>query len=79
MYYLCPWCECYFEVVAMNCRVFRHAMYRLPRHRTNTQLVEPHMREDRMRCLLRYGVVIGCGNPLRIQPDGSVVKATWDS
>lgn len=59
---LCPHCATLFEVTPadMNCRIFRHAVFRHSGH-----FVPPHASRAQCRAWVKHHQVWGCGGPLR--------------
>lgn len=54
----CPWCNCYFEIVGLNCGIFRHAQY------FDGSFVDPHA--DKITCENLKNKVYGCLNPVKV-------------
>jgi len=60
---ICPHCQCEVEILAINCAIFRHAVFK----GTGAQL-NPHASKQECDSLLQQGQIYGCGKPFRIQP-----------
>lgn len=74
----CPWCACKFQVeqADVHCGIFRHAQFK------SGEFVDPHMPQPSMQQLLKFGVVNGCGNPIRMtsfEGKWKVEKCAWTS
>ena len=57
---VCPHCDCLVEIEAMNCGIFRHAVFK-----HNGQPVPPHASLQDCEVWLRMDIVYGCGKPFQ--------------
>ncbi len=65
-YVTCPHCDCFVEIVAVNCAIFRHGVYKATKEQVN-----PHASKEVCDALVASGQIEGCGRPFRIfQEDG---------
>ena len=57
----CPHCQCYIFIEKLNCRIFRHGVFKL-----SGQQIPPHL--DKVECdkLISEQRIYGCGKPFRI-------------
>jgi hypothetical protein len=58
----CPHCDMCIEVVKLNCRIFRHGVYK----RTGKQ-IPPHLDKPTCDSLFETGQIYGCGKPFKIE------------
>ena len=63
----CPHCMEWTQVHKndINCRIFRHAVYR-----SNGQPINPHTKKEICDLLRLTNKIFGCGKPFRLVPDG---------
>lgn len=59
--YKCPHCNGSIIVSKMNCRIFRHAIYK-----KNGKQVNPHMSKKELDTLIEHKLIYGCGKPFKI-------------
>ena len=57
----CPHCHCQILIEAINCRIFRHAVYK-----HNGEPINPHASEDECNRLVEEDRVLGCAKPFRL-------------
>ena len=56
----------------LNCRIYRHALYKTGRQ------VSPHAKKERIEKLLREGKIIGCGMPFKFNDfTKNIEKCDW--
>ena len=57
----CPHCQCYIFIEKLNCRIFRHGVFKL-----SGQQIPPHL--DKVECdkLISEQRIYGCGKPFKI-------------
>ena len=67
----CPHCECEVEIVELNCRIFRHGVFK-----ASGAQVNPHAPKAECDELFEKNMIYGCGKPLRIKEteNGYVVE-----
>jgi hypothetical protein len=58
---LCPHCNCYVEILELNCKIFRHGIYK-----KNYQQINPHTSKIECDKLLLNNEIYGCGKPFYI-------------
>lgn len=57
----CPHCGEYVEIIELNCRIFRHGVYK-----KNMTQINPHMPQPECEALVKADEIYGCGKPFRI-------------
>ena len=57
----CPHCNDQVLIQELNCRIFRHAIYK-----TNLSQICPHSPKDICDSLLQNGEIYGCGKPFMV-------------
>lgn len=62
--YECPHCGGTILVTSMNCRIFRHAVYK-----NSGKQVGPHTKNKFIKKLINDDKIIGCGGQFRIVND----------
>ncbi len=67
--FTCPNCNILVEIAALNCGVFRCAVYK-----SDGMQVDPHL--SRAECEALGDTIYGCGNPFQII-NGRIVKFGW--
>jgi len=63
----CPHCHEPIEIVALNCGIFRHGYLTSTRQQLNS-----HATKEIIATYRETGVLIGCGEPFRVNEDHSV-------
>lgn len=62
----CPHCNCLVEILELNCRIFRHGVYK-----ENGLQVCPHAPKELCNTLSAESRIHGCGKPFRVvEKDG---------
>ena len=63
----CPHCLLMFVVESkdLNCRVFRHGVYR-----SSLKQINPHLKKDECDRLRANSLIYGCGKPFKLVPSG---------
>ena len=71
----CPHCNCITYIEHINCRIFRHAVYK----HTN-EPIPPHSPQKVCEMLVEEGRVWGCGKPFKLEPqeNGEFVAVVCD-
>lgn len=72
----CLWCKQYFSVPvsALNCKIFRHAYYRIGSSEWQLgDLVNPHASKDTIESLKKQNKILGCGGAMYY--DGTILRA----
>ena len=64
MYISCPHCEQIFEIIEINCGIFRCGVY----ISTNEQ-INPHLGKEDCDQLVKNNLIYGCGKPFQIVAD----------
>ena len=64
---ICPHCNEYIEILEINCRIFRHAVYK-----SNYQQINPHSPKEVCIKLKEDDLIYGCGKPFMIKEDNIV-------
>ena len=61
----CPHCECNVEIEQVNCRIFRHAVFK------NTGMqVPPHSPQNECDYWITEDRVYGCAKPFKLYEEG---------
>lgn len=58
---LCPHCGDYVEILELNCRIFRHGVYK-----KNMTQINPHMPRPDCEALITNNEIYGCGKPFKV-------------
>ncbi len=61
----CPWCECPVIIEELNCKIFRHAYYKI-----TFQQIGPHMSKEDIDILQEKDLLVGCGFPFCVNQKG---------
>jgi hypothetical protein len=61
LYIECPHCQYIILIEDINCRIFRHAVYK-----DTFEPVNPHASEEECKRLLSSDAVIGCCKPFKL-------------
>lgn len=67
----CPHCNEYVWIEQLNCRIFRHAVFK------TGSPVHPHSTQSECELFLEKGLVYGCAKPFQILDTGEVVKCDY--
>ena len=67
MIVICPHCERYIEILAINCGIFRCGVFK-----DNLQQINPHLSKIECKKLCSSDTIIGCSKPFRVLVDGTV-------
>ena len=66
----CPYCSDIVIIEKLNCKIFRHAIYK------NTfKQINPHMNKKKCDDLFEQKKIYGCGKPFKIIIDNDIYKA----
>ena len=70
--FTCPHCQGSVIVQhnELNCRIFRHGIYK-----HNGEQMHPHTPREECDRLAQQGLIIGCGQPFRVDGDGAAAVA----
>lgn len=71
MYVTCPHCDGEVEIVELNCKIFRHSVYK-----KDGKQVDPHASKELCDQLIKEGSIYGCGKPFKIV-DNKAVKCEY--
>jgi len=66
----CPHCACQVEIVAVNCAIFRHGIYK-----ESGQQVNPHAPKSECDRLSEQNLIYGCGKAFRLIQQNNEYKA----
>jgi hypothetical protein len=66
----CPHCNQGILIEQLNCRIFRHAVYK-----NNMQSIPPHSTKEECDRLFESGQVYGCTKPFRVEGEGDTIFA----
>jgi hypothetical protein len=64
----CPHCKEPIIIDQLNCRIFRHGMFKY-----NFEQIPPHSSKPDCDRFVTDNLIFGCGKPFKIEPDGQVV------
>jgi hypothetical protein len=59
----CPHCQQAFEILEINCRIFRCGVYK-----KNYEQIPPHLPKQQCDELAKNEAIIGCGKPFELVP-----------
>ena len=60
----CPHCGIYTELIKLNCRIFRHGVFK-----SNGKQIDPHCKKELCDKYVRDDLIFGCGKPFKIVED----------
>ena len=66
---ICPHCNEPVIISKLNCKIFRHGVYK-----TTLKQVNPHMSEDKLNTLINSNKIYGCGKPFKIIEENGKYK-----
>jgi DNA-directed RNA polymerase subunit RPC12/RpoP len=58
---ICPHCNSQIEILELNCKIFRHGVYK-----KNHQQINPHASKSECDYLAQNDLIYGCGKPFQI-------------
>lgn len=58
---MCPHCDHLIEIVQLNCKIFRHGVYKKGYKQMN-----PHAPKNVCDHAVKKGLIYGCGKPFRV-------------
>lgn len=61
---VCPHCEKYVEILELNCKIFRHGIYK-----KDYAQINPHLPKNICDFLTDNELIYGCGKPFMIVDD----------
>jgi hypothetical protein len=61
MIFECPHCQELIEIIEMNCKIFRHGVFK-----KNMKQLNPHEKEEECKRVKEKDLIYGCGKPFRI-------------
>lgn len=64
----CPHCKEHIFVEQLNCRIFRHGVYK-----HNMEQINPHLPKAQCDQLFITNAIYGCGNPFKVVDKEAVV------
>ena len=67
----CPHCNEPVIIGELNCKIFRHCIYK-----SNLKQVNPHMSESSLKKLIESDKIYGCGKPFRYS-SGELLKCDY--
>ena len=67
---VCPHCSCEVEIVELNCRIFRHGVYK-----ASGAQVNPHASKVECDNLVAQNLIYGCGRPFQVIQENNEHKA----
>lgn len=70
LFVTCPHCQCEVEILALNCRIFRHGVFK-----ASGAQVNPHAPKIECDSLVAQGLIYGCGNPFQVIQENNDYKA----
>ena len=69
---VCPWCDCQIWIEEVNCRIFRHAVYKV-----SGEPINPHATEEECNRLLKEEIVFGCAKPFRLNEQNETERCEY--
>lgn len=69
---VCPWCERPTIILAINCGIFRHGVFK-----KNMVQIPPHTPKNVCDKLIQEDKIYGCGKSFRIENNGNVLKCDY--
>ena len=65
----CPHCMEYIEILELNCKIFRHGVFK-----NNGKQINPHASLNECMLLIKKELIYGCGKPFQINIiDGKMI------
>lgn len=64
----CPRCFEYIMIEQINCRIFRHAVYK-----SNGEQIHPHASKEECEKMVAENLVYGCAGPFLLDASGCAV------
>ena len=61
IYVSCPHCYQMVEIIEINCKIFRHGVYK-----TTQKQIDPHLNKEECDRLFYNNEIYGCGQPFRL-------------
>jgi hypothetical protein len=65
---VCPHCDAIVEILELNCKIFRHGIYK-----NNNQQINPHASKEECDSLVVNDLIYGCGKPFRVENNVAIV------
>jgi hypothetical protein len=65
-YVICPHCQGMVEIAKLNCKIFRHGIYK-----TSGRQIPPHASKDVCTKLVDDEMIEGCAKPFKVVKDKS--------
>ena len=62
----CPHCKEFIEILELNCRIFRHGIYK-----DNYKQIPPHLAKSQCDFLKENNLIYGCGKPFKINSNNN--------
>jgi hypothetical protein len=66
----CPHCDDFIYIEKLNCRIFRHAVYK-----KNNEQIDPHTPKNICEKLINNNEIYGCGKPFKINTINNIHNA----
>jgi hypothetical protein len=66
----CPHCGGEIQIIELNCKIFRHAVYK------DGKQLDPHASKELCDLVVKENLVYGCAKPFQIV-DGKAVKCDY--
>jgi hypothetical protein len=57
----CPHCDCDILINKINCKIFRHGVYK-----NNFKQINQHLNKDSCDKLIKNNLIYGCGKPFEL-------------
>jgi hypothetical protein len=64
----CPHCNDWVIIEEINCKIFRHGVYK-----SNFSQINPHLRKEECDDLIEKNSILGCGKPFKIENSIAVI------
>jgi DNA-directed RNA polymerase subunit RPC12/RpoP len=68
-YINCPHCNDIIIIEKLNCRIFRHGIYK-----DSNKQINPHASKDECEQLIKNNEIYGCGKPFMIETHNNIHK-----
>lgn len=67
----CPHCQLFVEIVELNCRIFRHGVYK-----STGKQINPHAAKSECDKLVAKNLIYGCGKPFKVDITDSKITVS---
>ena len=60
----CVHCKCLIEIIEINCRIFRHGVFK-----RDFNQIPPHLNKEECEKLIKNDEIYGCGKPFKLNSE----------